>query len=63
MRFRDAVTGAALPDQRADAVVACDGLHSVIREALHPRRPTALFRRQHVARGQRSGNRFSPARA
>ena len=36
VRFVDAVTGAALPAQRAAAVVGCDGLHSVIRKQLHP---------------------------
>ncbi len=32
----DPATGASLPAQRADAVVGCDGLHSVIRKQLHP---------------------------
>lgn len=35
-RFRDTQSGADLPPQRAEAVVACDGLHSVIRSQLHP---------------------------
>ncbi|MCS6765368.1 MAG: flavin-dependent oxidoreductase [Candidatus Protistobacter heckmanni] len=29
-------TGEALPPQRGDVVIACDGLHSVIRKQLHP---------------------------
>ena len=34
--FEDARSGAALPAQRADIVIACDGLHSAIRKRLHP---------------------------
>ena len=34
--FEDFSAGAALPAQRASAVIACDGLHSVIRKQLHP---------------------------
>jgi len=34
--FRDSVTGAALPSQRAAILVGCDGIHSVIRRQLHP---------------------------
>ena len=34
--FRDTVSGEPLPAVRADAIVACDGLHSVVRKALHP---------------------------
>ncbi|MGH8797998.1 MAG: flavin-dependent oxidoreductase [Caldimonas sp.] len=34
--FADARSGAALPAQRADVVIACDGLHSAIRKRLHP---------------------------
>ena len=38
LRFRDGPgnEGAPLPDVTADLVVACDGIHSVIRRALHP---------------------------
>jgi 5-methylphenazine-1-carboxylate 1-monooxygenase len=36
VHFADAASGAPLPSQRADVVVACDGLHSVIRKQLHP---------------------------
>ena len=35
-RFRDTQSGAGLPMQRSDAVIACDGLHSIIRKAFHP---------------------------
>jgi 2-polyprenyl-6-methoxyphenol hydroxylase-like FAD-dependent oxidoreductase len=34
--FVDTRTGEALPPQRGDVLVACDGLHSVIRKQLHP---------------------------
>ena len=34
--FDDARSGTALPAQRADLVIACDGLHSAIRKRLHP---------------------------
>jgi 5-methylphenazine-1-carboxylate 1-monooxygenase len=32
----DALRGSGLPPQRADVVVGCDGLHSVVRKQLHP---------------------------
>jgi 5-methylphenazine-1-carboxylate 1-monooxygenase len=32
----DALTGSGLPPQRADVVIGCDGLHSVVRRQLHP---------------------------
>ena len=35
-RFVDMQSGGALPDQHADVVIACDGLHSVVRRQLHP---------------------------
>ena len=35
-RFSDTATGAERPPQTADVVVACDGLHSVVRRQLHP---------------------------
>lgn len=34
--FTDAVTGEELPPQQGQVVIACDGLHSVIRKQLHP---------------------------
>ncbi len=36
-RFRHAVTGEELPPQRGSVIIACDGLHSVIRKQLHPK--------------------------
>ena len=36
VHFRDTASGADLPPRRADAVVACDGLHSIVRKQLHP---------------------------
>jgi 2-polyprenyl-6-methoxyphenol hydroxylase-like FAD-dependent oxidoreductase len=49
--FRDAVTGAALPDQRGDAVIACDGLHSVVRKALHSAEGPPLYSGVNMWRG------------
>ena len=34
--FVDTVSGAALPARNGEVIVACDGLHSVIRRQLHP---------------------------
>jgi 2-polyprenyl-6-methoxyphenol hydroxylase-like FAD-dependent oxidoreductase len=34
--FVETLTGARRPPQRADVVVGCDGLHSIIRKQLHP---------------------------
>ena len=49
---RSADESAAHPPQRADVVIACDGLHSDDPQAApSPRGPAALQRRQHVARG------------
>ena len=36
IHFVDALTGATLAPQRADAAVGCDGLHSAVRKQLHP---------------------------
>lgn len=35
-QFRNTETGAALPDQQADVIIACDGIHSAIRKQMHP---------------------------
>lgn len=35
-RFRNTETGEALPDQSADVIIACDGIHSAIRKQMHP---------------------------
>jgi 2-polyprenyl-6-methoxyphenol hydroxylase-like FAD-dependent oxidoreductase len=34
-RFRNTGTGTGLPDQHADAIIACDGIHSAIRKQMH----------------------------
>jgi 2-polyprenyl-6-methoxyphenol hydroxylase-like FAD-dependent oxidoreductase len=34
--FQDPLTQARLPSQRGDIVVACDGIHSVVRKQFHP---------------------------
>ncbi len=36
VHFTDTVTGYALPDVRGAVVVACDGVHSVVRRQFHP---------------------------
>lgn len=35
-RFRNTETGEPLPDQSADVIIACDGIHSAIRKQMHP---------------------------
>jgi 2-polyprenyl-6-methoxyphenol hydroxylase-like FAD-dependent oxidoreductase len=49
--FQDSATNEALPSQRADVVVACDGLHSVVRKALHPREGPPLYSGVNMWRG------------
>lgn len=34
-RFCNTETGASLPDQHADVIIACDGIHSAIRKQMH----------------------------
>ena len=50
-RFRDSATGAARPVVRGDAVVACDGLHSVVRRQLHPAEGAPLYSGVNMWRG------------
>jgi 2-polyprenyl-6-methoxyphenol hydroxylase-like FAD-dependent oxidoreductase len=50
-RFQDTATGEALPPQRADIVVACDGLHSTVRKALHPHEGPPLYSGVNMWRG------------
>jgi 2-polyprenyl-6-methoxyphenol hydroxylase-like FAD-dependent oxidoreductase len=50
-RFRDASSGAELPPQRGDVVVACDGIHSVIRKQLHPGEGPPLYSGVNMWRG------------
>ena len=49
--FENASTGEALPSQRGDVVVACDGLHSTIRKALHPHEGPPLYSGVNMWRG------------
>jgi 5-methylphenazine-1-carboxylate 1-monooxygenase len=49
--FQDTATGGALPQQRADIVVACDGFHSVVRKALHPHEGAPLYSGVNMWRG------------
>jgi len=49
--FRDSSNGAALPSQRADVVIACDGLHSIVRKALHPNEGPPLYSGVNMWRG------------
>jgi len=49
--FNDAVGGHALPPQRGDVVVACDGLHSIIRKQLHPDEGPPLYSGVNMWRG------------
>ncbi|MEP6942644.1 MAG: flavin-dependent oxidoreductase [Betaproteobacteria bacterium] len=44
-------SGAALPAQSADVVVACDGLHSAIRKQLHPDEGEPLYSGVNMWRG------------
>jgi 5-methylphenazine-1-carboxylate 1-monooxygenase len=36
VRFRSTATGGALPSRQGDVLIACDGLHSLVRKQLHP---------------------------
>ena len=48
--FRD-TSGMELPSQRGAAIVACDGLHSVIRRQLHPAEGAPLYSGVNMWRG------------
>jgi len=50
-QFQDAATGEALAPQSADIVVACDGLHSVVRKTLHPHEGPPLYSGVNMWRG------------
>ena len=50
-RFVDTATGAPLPEQHGDVVVACDGLHSVVRRQLHPDEGAPLYSGVNMWRG------------
>ena len=49
--FRHTATGAALPPQRGDVVVGCDGLHSIVRRQLHPDEGAPLYSGVNMWRG------------
>jgi 2-polyprenyl-6-methoxyphenol hydroxylase-like FAD-dependent oxidoreductase len=49
--FCDSSTGAPLASQHADIVVACDGLRSVVRKALHPDEGPPLYSGVNMWRG------------
>jgi len=49
--FRDSLTDAVLPPQRAALVVACDGLHSAIRRELHPQEGAPIYSGVNMWRG------------
>jgi len=49
--FRDTRRGERHAGPRADALVACDGLHSVIRKALHPNEGAPLYSGVNMWRG------------
>jgi 5-methylphenazine-1-carboxylate 1-monooxygenase len=49
--FEHSVTGENLQSQRADIVVACDGLHSIIRKQLHPTEGEPVYSGVNMWRG------------
>src|SRR6516225_2289827 len=49
--FRATASGEALPSQRGRVLVACDGLHSVIRKQLHPGEGEPLYSGVNMWRG------------
>ncbi len=50
-RFVDAATEDALPSQQGDVLIACDGLHSLIRKQLHPDEGEPLYSGINMWRG------------
>ena len=50
-RFVDAATGAAAIEAEGDLLVACDGLHSIIRKQLHPQEGEPLYSGVNMWRG------------
>lgn len=49
--FRSSTTGEELPSQTGVAVIACDGLHSVIRKQLHPNEGEPVYSGVNMWRG------------
>ena len=50
-QFVDTATGESRPPQRADALIGCDGLHSVIRKQLHPHEGEPVYSGVNMWRG------------
>ena len=50
-QFVDTATGEIRPPQRADALIGCDGLHSVIRRQLHPHEGEPVYSGVNMWRG------------
>jgi len=50
-RFVDAASGAAPVERDGDALIACDGLHSIIRKQLHPHEGEPLYSGVNMWRG------------
>ncbi|MDW5595033.1 flavin-dependent oxidoreductase [Conexibacter stalactiti] len=50
-QFADTVSGAALPERRADAVIGCDGIHSRVRRAFYPDEGEPVFSGVNMWRG------------
>jgi 2-polyprenyl-6-methoxyphenol hydroxylase-like FAD-dependent oxidoreductase len=50
-RFVDAASGTAPIEQEGDALIACDGLHSIIRKQLHPHEGEPLYSGVNMWRG------------
>ena len=51
VQFVDTATGIALPSQRGNVLIACDGLHSVVRKQLHPDEGEPLYSGINMWRG------------
>ena len=51
VRFTDTSTGEARPAQRADAAVACDGIHSVVRRDFYPAEGPPIYSGVNMWRG------------
>jgi 5-methylphenazine-1-carboxylate 1-monooxygenase len=51
VRFHDSATHLERPHQRADVVVACDGIHSLVRKQLHPDEGMPLYSGVNMWRG------------
>jgi len=50
-KFVSRTTGEALPPQKGDALIGCDGLHSVIRKQLHPNEGEPVYSGVNMWRG------------